>query len=378
MHNGNWFAVSRMIFEHYVVGAGQPVAPRDPKRGAYSKMEAWLWLVASAAYEPRKVMNKGREMELQPGQLMGAYSYLSEQWNWTPETVRWFLKRLETTAMITRYCHTQRASRNTNQSQVLSVCNYSQYQITKETEPQPTQQAEPQADNKPTPSQQHESNNRQITNTPPLPPQGGGQEQDDFHLEPTDDPKARRAAERKRLIDSAVSLYNRAAEHWGLSVCKSVTSARAGRIEKRLADIGGLENFRLALRAIGKDDFLMGRKPARPGEQPFRLTIDRLLSTETSMGDVLARLLDQATEPEQDSLVGPNGKRWGWWRGKEDQLRDLPIDWWRKALESAKPNGTWPWWILTAPPGHDECLMPKSIVDEHRFAETFKGQITHA
>lgn len=213
--------------------------------------------------------------------------------------------------------------------------------------------------------------------SPPT-PQGGGQAQDDFQLEPTDSPKAIKAAERKRLVEAAVGLYNKAADHWGLSICRSVTSARAGRIEKRLADIGGLDNFRLALRAIGKDDFLMGRKPARPGDQPFRLTIDRLLSTETNMGDVLARLLDQATEPEQDNLVGPNGKRWGWWRGKEEQLRDLPIEWWRKAVEAARPNGTWPWWILTAPPGHKECLMPQEIQDENKFVEIYRGQITHA
>jgi hypothetical protein len=164
-HNGNWFAVSRMVFDHYIVGAAQPVRPDDETRGAYSKMEAWLDLIAMAAYEPSKVMNKGREQLLEPGQLMGGVGYLADRWNWSNETVRWFLKQLQMSLMITRFCATQKASRNTNQVQVLTVCNYSNYQLSTYGQPQAKPQPEPQAHPKRTPSAPQESNNRTTTPT---------------------------------------------------------------------------------------------------------------------------------------------------------------------------------------------------------------------
>jgi len=210
----------------------------------------------------------------------------------------------------------------------------------------------------------------------PLPPKGGGQAQSELPLTAAQERKAQKAAERRKLVEEAVASYNAAAERLGFAVCRSVTQARFNRIEKRLRDIGGLENFRKALQVVERDDFLMGRK-SRPGEPPFRLTIDRLCSTETSMGDVLARLLDQADEPQEQNLVGPNGKRWGWWRGKEEALRSLPVERWEAAFREAKPNGTWPWWILTAPPGHPESLFPKELSAKYGLEEIFKGQIVH-
>ena len=164
MHNGNWFAVSRMVFDHMVVGAGQPVKPADPRRGSYSRLEAWLWLIANAAYEQSKIMNKGREMTLNPGQLMGAYSHLSTTWNWTPETVRYFLSSLERAVMLYRENSKQKGNGNHNQCQVISVCNYERYQITFQREPQAIQeafeQAKAQANPKRAPSQPQESNTR--------------------------------------------------------------------------------------------------------------------------------------------------------------------------------------------------------------------------
>lgn len=73
-----------------------------------------------------------------------------------------------------------------------------------------------------------------------------------------------------------------------------------------------------------------------------------------------------------------DGKVWGWWRGKEQLLAGLPVERWRKAVVDAKPNGTWPWWILGAPPGHAECLVPKPIVDEFGYEAIYRGSITHA
>lgn len=72
-----------------------------------------------------------------------------------------------------------------------------------------------------------------------------------------------------------------------------------------------------------------------------------------------------------------NGMSWGWWRGKEDVLRGFPLDRWREAIAKSQPNGTWPWWMLGAPPGHPECLVPEPLVTENNWIEIYHGSITH-
>jgi hypothetical protein len=66
-----------------------------------------------------------------------------------------------------------------------------------------------------------------------------------------------------------------------------------------------MEKFKLALTVIPGDDFLMGRKPPRPGEKPFKLNLDRLLRTSDTMGDVLAGLVDCALD-DSDPKRTPN------------------------------------------------------------------------
>jgi hypothetical protein len=96
--------------------------------------------------------------------------------------------------------------------------------------------------------------------------------------------------------EQALVLYNEAARAHGFSVCQKLTDVRRKRLEKRLEDIGGVDQFQIALSAIPGDDWLMGRAAARNGQEPFRLDLERLLSTESRMGDVLARLIDRAMD----------------------------------------------------------------------------------
>jgi hypothetical protein len=113
-------------------------------------------------------------------------------------------------------------------------------------------------------------------------------------------------------VDAALLAYNEAARQNGWSVCETFTASRRKRLEKRLADIGGLEPFKQALAAIPFDDFLMGKRPPKNGGKAFRLDLDRLCQTDGRMGDVLARLIDTANSAET-SLA--NGR---------DDLADLP------------------------------------------------------
>ncbi len=105
-------------------------------------------------------------------------------------------------------------------------------------------------------------------------------------------------------VDAALLAYNEAARQHGWSVCETFTASRRKRLEKRLADIGGLEPFKRALSAVPSDDFLMGRRPPRNGGKPFKLDLERLLSDSSSMGDVLARLIDAAKSSETSLANG--------------------------------------------------------------------------
>jgi hypothetical protein len=48
----------------------------------------------------------------------------------------------------------------------------------------------------------------------------------------------------------------------------------------------------------------MGRAAPRPGQQPFRLDLDFLLTTRSGLGDVLAKLLDLAHSPANGAWNG--------------------------------------------------------------------------
>lgn len=161
---GNWFAVSRRTFQHHMVGI---------HNRAYTDFEAWLSLLAMASYSTRKVSNKGQIIVLDPGDLMASHGYLAERWMWSVDKVRWYLKRLALEAMITKHPAVASTKRNTNQIQVLTICNYDVYQFYGMRQHQATPQLEYQASTTPTPAEPQANTenltNKQINNIPPTP-----------------------------------------------------------------------------------------------------------------------------------------------------------------------------------------------------------------
>ena len=124
----NWFAVSRALFEHPVVGAAKPVCPADPNRGAHSYFEAWLDIVSLARHSPARINNKGTVMLLQRAQLMAGRAFLSRRWNWSEKTVRTFLDRLEREDMIRRDTQRSQGQHKVNQNAIITVLNYDRFQ----------------------------------------------------------------------------------------------------------------------------------------------------------------------------------------------------------------------------------------------------------
>lgn len=129
---GNWIAVSRDIRDHPIVGFGQPVKPADPKRGSYSRTEAWLDLIMEARWQPGQINNKGKVVQLCRGQLMAARAWLASRWNWTENAVRWFLDKLEKEVMIRRNHHHSNPKERRHYANVLTIEKYDIFQTAAE------------------------------------------------------------------------------------------------------------------------------------------------------------------------------------------------------------------------------------------------------
>lgn len=134
-----WIAIHRSIRDHWLVGFGKAVPPADPSRGAHSHYEAFSDLIMNCRYDSGTVLNNGKKMKLAPGQLLGGVSWLADRWNWLPKKVRWFLDKLEEDEMISRsradetgaLGETFKGNRHGNQRQVITLCNYLEYQVAK-------------------------------------------------------------------------------------------------------------------------------------------------------------------------------------------------------------------------------------------------------
>lgn len=363
-----WIAMHRSVRDHWLVGFGKPVKPMDPKFGAHSRNEAFTDLIMECRYEAGFIVNGGRKMEIRPGQLVGAISWLASRWNWTPQTVRTFLDKLQDDQMIERKSPGADGENNKqkgNQSAIISVCNYERYQFVGDDAQQPKQQAS----NKPATSQQQASNNNTKDNkgtreqdNPPTPKGGEGAVSGVFDGIDREPPRAERASQD---IAAAFEVYAKAADHFGLAKCSTLTEARRKRLAKRLADIGGVDAFTTALRALGATNdpfvkFVRGKVPPRPGESPFKLDIDRLMQTDGNLGDVLARLLDIGAAKATADTRKVQGPAWSQWTAED----------WDRAID-AHANGIWPIVHLGPPPGSPGCACPREVVHRRRLTEIY-------
>lgn len=360
-----WVAVSRGMRSHWLVGFGQPVKAQDPSRGSYSRAEAWIDLIMECQWRPGYVINGGRKMAIRPGELVGATSWLASRWNWTPWTVRVFLDKLEGDQMIARAtpgvaetesqdtpkCREQKGK----QAQIISVCNYLSYQVSDYALPQANSQADreqtaskPQADRN---IYKEEQGNKETIDSPPTPRRRGARP-----------PKAELTQEQIAISDQAIEVYNAEAKRLGIVACHAADTARRKRLVERVKGIGGIEQFRVACSAIQHVPFLIGKVPPRPGDQPFRLDLDRLMQTEGALGNVLAKLIDKAAEvtaPKRPSSIGELA-------AEIAQLSDEQ----QGELLDAHANGIWPKARLTYSPAEDRCPFRPHVLASRGITPT--------
>lgn len=104
------FQVHRGIFDH-------PIFAPEP----FTEREAWLWMIATAAWKATRVRFGRKMIALERGQLIFSERFLAEKWQWAKTTVRRFLARLCEGNMIT-----QKTDRDAT---LITICNYDEYQF---------------------------------------------------------------------------------------------------------------------------------------------------------------------------------------------------------------------------------------------------------
>lgn len=125
-----WIALSREITSHWIWSC-------EP----YSKAQAWVDLLLHANHTDTKIIIKGTLVPLKRGQQARSQVTLAEQWKWSRDKVKRFLKMLEKDEMII-----QQTSQLTS---IITICNYKEFQDIKDwTSQQISQQTSQRADSR--------------------------------------------------------------------------------------------------------------------------------------------------------------------------------------------------------------------------------------
>lgn len=102
------FAVDRGIFDH-------PIFADEP----FTEREAWQWLIAEAAWKPKRTRIGRGVFNLERGQVVHSTRFMATRWQWSEARVRRFLNRLKSDAMVTVLA--------TREATQLTICNYDKY-----------------------------------------------------------------------------------------------------------------------------------------------------------------------------------------------------------------------------------------------------------
>jgi hypothetical protein len=103
------FAVDRRVFDH-------PMFAREP----FTEREAWVWLIAEAAWRPCRKRTGSAIISLARGELSHSIRFMAEAWQWHRARVERFLGRLKTETMVRTRVETGVT--------VISICKYAEYQ----------------------------------------------------------------------------------------------------------------------------------------------------------------------------------------------------------------------------------------------------------
>ena len=260
-------------------------------------MEAWLDLLCLAQYRPSRINNKGQVQTLEVGQLMGARAFLAGRWNWSEKTVRGFMDGLEAEGMIARGAENdaekgqQNGHQRANKCSIITICNYSRYQLLEDAITAYVGQAKGPAEGQQGASE-GPAKGQNLTlkhlNT----------ETKEVKKEDVADATPAAAAALPALIEfqssasaeqgidpiAAFNDYNDLALRAGLPLARALTPQRKKRLVARIREHGGMDAWATALANIERSAFLRGQNA-----RGWRASFDFMLQAES-----FAKLVDGA------------------------------------------------------------------------------------
>lgn len=121
-----YIALARGIFEHRLF---------DESR-AFSRLEAWEWMITQAAWKPSGARRGKRIVHLERGQLIGTVRELASAWSWTKSSVARFLAEMVCEGLISACGSSVGTNSGTNSGtkrghpiRVLTICKYDDFQL---------------------------------------------------------------------------------------------------------------------------------------------------------------------------------------------------------------------------------------------------------
>jgi hypothetical protein len=270
-----WLLTSRCMRSHPVVGSGRPGKAANPALGfCYSHREAWEWLLEEASYKPRLKVVHGQCYSLEVGDLVASIEFMAMAWNWTPKAVRWFLEKLGASEMVNR--GTQKGRR----MPVVSICNYSKYQMLQVQEGQASGQANAEI-TAPTRKKDKQGKRKSEVVTPDAPALPFIAEADAVNIPKVGHETLTKTGNVAMVSASEVQIafdkYNKLAVECGLPVARVLDESRAKKIKARLK-AGGMEAWDNVLAEIAKSKFLRGMTPPSKGRtSPFQASLKIIL-----------------------------------------------------------------------------------------------------
>ncbi|HXF89568.1 MAG TPA: hypothetical protein VNK48_14525 [Xanthobacteraceae bacterium] len=334
-----WVAIARRMRWHPLVGCGQPVKPANPERGAWSRYEAWQDLIMECRYAAGTINNGGRLMEIKPGQLVGAVSWLGQRWNWTPKTVRWFLDRLEEEGMIEAKYEDYAGARTLSepgkqqgkhrgkQARVITICKYDIYQLARHYQGQMEGQLQGQINGKSTANEGQHLNKETKKQYTLL-----------SEIASDDEVSVAKPTKKRPSYDEPFERFWKAyPDTRNNSKANAFAEWRRLTLEERAAAMASLPVFQSYCRAnpdyrvVHAERYLKHRRweSHQPGAQ--------------------------TGEP--------------WWANPA-RLAAMTAERWRKGI-AEYANGLWPVDKLGPPPGSAGCVVPPQIVRELRLTEIY-------
>ena len=231
--------------------------------GPMSQREAWIWLIAEAAWKPHKVRRNNAIIELQRGQVAHSIRFIAEAWGWHRARVERFLKALKNRDMIETATETSVS--------VITICNYDKYQAGEKAAETPV------------------SEKRDTTET---------NYKKDNHKNQTDTNVSVRGESPDQVYE-AVEIYHEVCVPAGLSRVQKLTGKRQAAIRRRLYDCGGLDGWRAACQRVADSPFLLG-----DNDRGWKADLD-FLATESKFTKLMEGGYDRTDTPNRAKPAQP-------------------------------------------------------------------------